>query len=44
MWGTGLRKLLAGIQFEIVVVLVLATAVVRQQIDYKRNCYPAPRA
>ncbi|HEY0961856.1 MAG TPA: FtsX-like permease family protein [Pseudomonadales bacterium] len=35
--GTGLRKLLVGIQFSIVVVLLLASAVVREQIDYTRN-------
>ncbi len=38
--GTGLRKLLVGIQFAIVVVLLLATAVVRQQIDYTRGRDP----
>jgi putative ABC transport system permease protein len=35
--GTGLRKLLVGIQFAIVVVLLLASAVVHQQIEYTRN-------
>jgi putative ABC transport system permease protein len=38
--GTGLRKLLVGIQFAIVVVLLLATAVVRQQIEYTKNRDP----
>lgn len=38
--GTALRRLLVGIQFAIVVVLLLATAVVRQQIDYTRQRDP----
>ncbi len=35
--GTALRKVLVGLQFAIVVVLLLATAVVRQQIEYTRT-------
>jgi putative ABC transport system permease protein len=38
--GTGLRKLLVGIQFAIVVVLLLATAVTQQQIEYTRTRPP----
>lgn len=38
--GTGLRKLLVCIQFAIVVVLLLASAAVRQQIEFTRNRDP----
>jgi putative ABC transport system permease protein len=38
--GTRVRTLLVGIQFTIVVVLLLASAVLRQQIDYTRNRDP----
>jgi putative ABC transport system permease protein len=35
--GNGLRKFLVGIQFAIVIGLLLASTVLRQQIDYTRN-------
>jgi putative ABC transport system permease protein len=35
--GNGLRRNLVGIQFAIVVILLLASAVVKQQIDYVKN-------
>ncbi|MGV3590352.1 MAG: ABC transporter permease, partial [Gammaproteobacteria bacterium] len=38
--GTQLRKLLVGIQFAIVVVLLLASGVVHQQIEYTRTRDP----
>lgn len=38
--GTGLRRLLVTLQFAIVVVLLLASTVVRQQIEYTRTRDP----
>lgn len=38
--GTGLRKLLVSLQFAIVVVLLLASAVVQQQIEFTRGRDP----
>jgi putative ABC transport system permease protein len=38
--GSALRRLLVGIQFTLVIVLLLASVVIRQQIDYTRQRGP----